>query len=72
MRTVAGRYSRVRSIITLGAVLLLAAEVWQGFPPMREQYFPSRRALKARVEALVARLAMADGVPGATQDALHP
>ena len=34
-------------------------EVWQGFPPMREQYFPSRRALKARVEALVERLAAA-------------
>lgn len=32
-------------------------EVWQGFPPMREQYFPSREALKARVEALVERLA---------------
>jgi protein-tyrosine-phosphatase len=32
-------------------------EVWQGFPPMREQYFPSRKALKARVEALVERLA---------------
>jgi protein-tyrosine-phosphatase len=32
-------------------------EVWQGFPPMREQYFPSRRALKARVEALIDRLA---------------
>lgn len=35
------------------------AEVWQGFPPMREQYFPSRRALKARVEALVDSLAAA-------------
>lgn len=34
-------------------------EVWQGFPPMREQYFPSRSALKARVEALVERLAAA-------------
>jgi len=34
-------------------------EVWQGFPPMREQYFPSRRALKARVEAFVERLAVA-------------
>lgn len=32
-------------------------EVWQGFPPMREKYFASRKALKARVEALVARLA---------------
>jgi hypothetical protein len=31
-------------------------EVWQGFPPMREQYFPSRRALKAKVEGLVERL----------------
>lgn len=34
-------------------------EVWKDFPPMREQYFPSRRELKARVEALVARLAAA-------------
>jgi hypothetical protein len=34
-------------------------EVWQGFPPMREQYFPSREALKSRVEALVERLAEA-------------
>jgi hypothetical protein len=34
-----------------------STEVWQGFPPMREQYFPSRRALKQRVEALVDRLA---------------
>lgn len=32
-------------------------EVWEGFPPMREQYFPSRRALGIRVEALVERLA---------------
>lgn len=32
-------------------------ELWRGFPPMREQYFPSRAALKARVEALVQRLA---------------
>jgi len=32
-------------------------EVWQGFPPMRERYFPSRAALEARVEALVERLA---------------
>ena len=36
-------------------------ELWQGFPPMREQYFPSRRALKVRVEALIDRLAAADG-----------
>lgn len=34
-----------------------AREVWQGFPPMRERYFASRRELKARVEALVERLA---------------
>jgi hypothetical protein len=32
-------------------------EVWDGFPPMREEYFPSRTALVARVEALVERLA---------------
>ena len=31
-------------------------ESWQGFPPMREQYFPSRKVLKAKVEALVQRL----------------
>ena len=30
-------------------------EIW--FPPMREQYFPSRAALKARVEDLVERIA---------------
>jgi hypothetical protein len=34
-------------------------ERWDGFPPMREQYFPSRKALKARVESLVDRLAAA-------------
>lgn len=34
----------------------VATESWSGFPPMREQYLPSRRALKQRVEALVARL----------------
>ncbi len=33
------------------------SEVWQGFPPMREEYFPSRAALKARVEDLVERIA---------------
>src|SRR5215475_11649699 len=33
------------------------SETWQGFPPMREQYFPSRAALKARVEDLVDRIA---------------
>jgi len=32
-------------------------ELWQGFPPMREQYFPSRAALEQRVETLVERLA---------------
>lgn len=31
-------------------------QVWDGFPPMREAYFPSRSALKRRVEALVDRL----------------
>lgn len=36
-------------------------ERWQGFPPMREEYFPSRKALKARVEALVESLASRDG-----------
>ncbi len=35
-------------------------EVWNGFPPMREQYFPSRRALKAKVEALIDRLAASE------------
>jgi hypothetical protein len=34
-------------------------EVWQGFPPMREKYFPSRKALKTRVQTLVERLASA-------------
>ena len=33
------------------------AEVWDGFPPMREKYFASRRVLKAKVEELVERLA---------------
>jgi hypothetical protein len=32
-------------------------ERWSGFPPMREQYFPSRAALRTRVEELVERLA---------------
>jgi len=32
-------------------------DVWAGFPPMREQYFPSRAALKREVAELVARLA---------------
>jgi hypothetical protein len=34
--------------------------VWDGFPPMREQYFPSRAALRGRVEALVEQLDVAD------------
>jgi hypothetical protein len=38
----------------------LEVERWDGFPPMREDYFPSRAALRARVEALVARLAAAE------------
>ena len=42
-----------------------STEVWRGFPPMRERYFPSRRVLKARVEALVKRLAAA---PRAARD----
>jgi hypothetical protein len=33
-----------------------AIEEWDGFPPMREQYFESRAALLTRVEELVARL----------------
>jgi hypothetical protein len=42
------------------------AEIWHGFPPMREQYFPSRRELKARVEALVDRLAATADPPHTT------
>ena len=54
-----------------------APEVWNGFPPMREQYFPSREALKARVEALVERFAAPelDALPGASvfvRDLLPP
>jgi len=33
------------------------SEVWQGFPPMRDRYFLSRAALRARVEDLVERVA---------------
>ena len=33
------------------------SEVWHGFPPMREQYFPSRAALRAKIEDLVERVA---------------
>ena len=39
-----------------------AIETWSGFPPMREQYFASRAALRTRVEALVARLAASPGL----------
>jgi protein-tyrosine-phosphatase len=35
----------------------VAMESWAGFPPMREEYFASRAALRQRVEALVAQLA---------------
>ena len=38
-----------------------AIERWSGFPPMREQYFASRAALRTRVEELVARLAASAG-----------
>ena len=34
-----------------------AIESWAGFPPMREKYFESRAALRARVEGLVERIA---------------
>ncbi len=47
----------------------LTTEIWSGFPPMREQYFPSRAALKERVESLVERLAAAQragSAPGAS------
>jgi hypothetical protein len=36
-------------------------ERWGGFPPMREQYFSSRTALRTRVEGLLARLAASAG-----------
>jgi protein-tyrosine-phosphatase len=35
-------------------------EIWQGFPPMRERYFPARAALRKRIETLVERLASKD------------
>lgn len=34
-------------------------EHWQGFPAMRDDYFPSRAELKRRVEAVVARMSTA-------------
>jgi hypothetical protein len=45
---------------SLGDAHPASNELWQGFPPMREQYFPSRAALAQRVEGLVARLAAAE------------
>jgi hypothetical protein len=33
------------------------SEVWEGFPPMREHYFPSRAALRGKIEDLVGRVA---------------
>ena len=33
------------------------SEVWQGFPPMRDHYFPSRSALRGKIEDLVERIA---------------
>ncbi|HEY2773780.1 MAG TPA: hypothetical protein VGK20_06985 [Candidatus Binatia bacterium] len=33
------------------------SEVWQGFPAMRDHYFPAHAALRARVEDLVERIA---------------
>src|SRR5262245_19771531 len=43
---------------------------WDGFPPMREQYFTSRAALLERVEGLVARLAKARAL--APETTFHP
>lgn len=55
-----GRAQRVILIDTELPPPLSAAgaevEHWGGFPPMREQYFASRSALRTRVEELVARL----------------
>lgn len=48
------------------------SEVWAGFPAMRDQYFPSRRELKARVEALVERLALAAGDRAPGTASLYP
>jgi hypothetical protein len=42
---------------SLGSVHPTASELWDGFPPMRERYWPSRAALRQRVEALVERFA---------------
>ena len=46
-----------RAAVTPGAVV----ETWDGFPPMREQYFASRAALRRRVQALVEQLAASRG-----------
>lgn len=40
-----------------------AIESWGGFPPMREEYFASRAALRARVEELVERIAASPTSP---------
>jgi hypothetical protein len=37
------------------------SEAWQGFPPMREHYFPAREALRAKITDLVERLAAKEG-----------
>jgi hypothetical protein len=41
---------------SLGNFVPAASELWRGFPPMREDYFPSRAALRQRIDALVERL----------------
>jgi hypothetical protein len=46
-----------RAAVAPGTVV----ETWDGFPPMREQYFASRAALRWRVQALVERLAASRG-----------
>jgi hypothetical protein len=48
------------------------SERWEGFPPMREQYFPSRKALKARVESLVNRLAASARASSLAEAAVVP
>ena len=44
-----------------------STELWQGFPPMREAYLPSRAALEERVDALVERLAAGGRQTGNTR-----
>ena len=43
-------------------------EAWRGFPPMREDYFPSRRALKAKVEELIEQLVATAHLPTKNSD----